>query len=217
MKMNRKAFLSAVLLGGLFLSACDVTTPSQVKTGKIELRQGMVTQSLDVRSIDRGTVTALARDYLANGDGPMRMTVAYPAGEMKQQLEIEKRGAAYREAFAQNEVKDIRLDFVPVENPAYAGMAVVSYSALKAHAPSGCGRIPGYDGSGTLEQVDKYELGCETKRAMSLMVADTDDLLGVPGTGKAPARRHGAVIETYQDGTPNDRFIENMFASQIGQ
>lgn len=216
--MHKKAFLSVVaLMGGLLLSGCDVTTPSQIKTGKIELRQGMVTQSIDVRSVDRGVIAALADDYLANGDGPMRMTIAYPAGHMRQQQEIEKKGAAYREAFARKDVKDLRIDFVPVEDIEYAGMAVVSYSALKAHAPSGCGRIPGYDGSETLEQVDDYDMGCETRRALSQMISNPKDLLGVPGSGTTTARRQGAVVETYQDGTPNDKFIENMFASDIGQ
>lgn len=214
----RKLKAAIVILSTVgFIAGCDMTVPSQIRTGKIQLQQGQVTEVVNVNEIDRNRVAILAGDYQRNGEGAISMTVAYPAGDRKQQLAIEKKGNQFKEAFRRHRVNELDINYIAVEDMVYAGRAIISYSSIRAKPPSGCRDMPGMMGAESIETVEGYELGCEIKSSLSKMIADPRDLMGVSGTPEGSSRRQGAAVETYKDGAPNEKIIENMMASDLGQ
>lgn len=215
--MHKLKAVIVILSTAGFIAGCDVTMPSQIRTGKIELHQGQVTEVVDINEIDRNRVAILAGDYQRNGEGAISMTVGYPSGDRKQQLAIEKKGNQFKEAFRRHRVNALDINYVPVDDAAYAGRAIISYSSIRAKPPSGCREMPGMMGGESIETVEGYEMGCEIKSSLSKMIADPRDLMGVSGTPEGSSRRQGTVVETYKDGAPNEKIIENMMASDLGQ
>jgi type IV pilus biogenesis protein CpaD/CtpE len=91
----------------------------------------------------------------------------------------------------------------------------VSYQALVAQQADECGRIPGYQGTESMDNFDSYQYGCETQATLSQMINDPADLLGRQNPPDANSRRNGANIEPYMLGTPNPP-LKGMSASTIG-
>lgn len=217
--MKAKTLLSVlgVFLAAGFLSGCNMTTPSQVKTGQIQLRQDVVTETLDAARPESGRVAAIAQNYQKNGSGPLRLTLSLLSGDPRHQVAAETQAHNWRREFAKSGVADIQVDYVPVGDAGYSGRAVISYMALAAHPPEDCRPLTGRDGGDTLGEVNEYSFGCESKAALSKMIADPRDLLGTSGTEAGGSRRHGAVVEKHEAGTPNEAFANEISASSLGQ
>lgn len=205
-------FLSAAML----LSACDVTTPSQVKTGEIRIMERMKTATLDARRVDANRVDMIADDYKMNGRGDFSVVVSYLQNDAGAKRAVSGQGIALRNAFAAKGISDLNIDYVPVTDTALAGQAVVSYQATVAEPPENCGQVMGYQGADVLRNMDAYELGCGTQSALSKMIVQPEDLLGTSGTPDGDSRRHGALVERYKSGTPNEK-LEGMNASEVGE
>ncbi len=199
----------------LLLTACDMSLPSQVNVRQIQVKETMRAEKLDAFHMDPARVNIIADHYLRNGRGPMRMTMAYQAGEPLKEIEMQKQARLYQKAFEQKGVSNIVVDYVPMADAAYVGTAVVSYPALTALPPKDCGRLTGYQGVGNLDDMKQYKVGCDTQAAMSRMIARPADLMGTAGTPDGDSRRQGGVVEKYKTGEPNER-IDGINASDIG-
>jgi type IV pilus biogenesis protein CpaD/CtpE len=75
--------------------------------------------------------------------------------------------------------------------------------------------MTGYVAAGSVQDVDRYEMGCETKNAMAQMIARPDDLMGNAGLPNDDSRRQGTMVEKYKAGTPNPE-LKGYNASDIG-
>lgn len=203
-------FAAALLLGG-----CDITTPSQVKTGQVRITEQMQTVVLNARHVDGAAVNSIADDYDRNGRGQVMMVVTYLQGNPLNELEAKKQAGAYKAALAKRDVNDVKIDYVGVTDKSQNGQAIVSYLAMTALPPSNCGPITGYQGADQLTDVHDYAFGCETKTALSKMISRPDDLRGRAGTPDDDAKRQGAMVEKYRTGTPNEP-MEGVSASEIG-
>ncbi len=213
MQAYRLVFLAGLLGMALSLSACDVSTPSQIQTGKIRVKEQMVTEALDAGHIDQARVSVISRDILRNGKGEVSLTVPYLSGGEYSAREI---STSYQEAFQTQGVRHVSVALVPVTERQYADKAVLAYRAMTAIPASDCTRIPGYQGTDNIEELDRYRIGCETQAATARMVVDPTDMLGKAGTQDRDSRRSGAIIEPYSSGVPNQP-LKGMQASKVGQ
>lgn len=212
------SFRCAVLMLSLLpLAACDVTTPSQLRTGDIRLMDDVTTVTLDAYRLNKNDIYMISRQYQATAQGPMTVTVAYPAGDAPERVLLEARGKQLAEMLESNRVRDVKVDYVSVEGGELAGRTVLSYPARVARAPANCGPLTGMQGTETLSDVEKYQFSCETKDMMSKMIAYPEDLMGVGGVTGGTSRSAGALMEGYQDGTPNEPFNDSQSASSLGQ
>ena len=202
---------SAVLL----LSACDMTTPSQVETGHIRLQENMKTVTVHPAAPDAAAVSKIAEDYKRNARGKMAMIIPYKAGQPAEELQAKRYGSQWQQTMAKAGVKEMDVNYVGVEDPQFLSRAVISYPSLQAMPPEGCRRLTGYQGADSIEDVYDYRMGCETKTAISKMIVDPEDLLGRDSNANSEARRQGAVVENYMSGTPNEP-LEGGRASDVG-
>jgi type IV pilus biogenesis protein CpaD/CtpE len=216
MQAHRLISLAGALVAGLALSACDVTTPSQVTTQKIRIKDHIVTQTLDAGRIDPARLNVIADDFTRKAsNGKMTLTVSYLSGDVRREGVARSQGNAYKKAFEQRGVSGVSVATVPIADKQYAGKVVVMYKAQSALAPKDCKNITGYQGADDMDAADQYQFGCNTKTAVSRMIADPSDLMGKGGTQNDDSRRSGAVVETYKSGKPNQP-MKGFQASQVG-
>lgn len=193
----------------LMASACDLTTPSQVNTAKIKVKDKTITEVYSVDHVDLKHVAATARIVLRNGNREVTMTVPYlPGGETR----AGDLGVAYTSAFAAQGVTHFSVELVAMTDSQDTDKAVVSYQAQVAEQPEGCLRIPGYEGAASMDDYGDYQYGCETQADLSKMIDDPTDLLGKANPPDANSRRNGPITDPYQAGTPNTP-IKGMSAS----
>jgi type IV pilus biogenesis protein CpaD/CtpE len=204
-----------ILIGALALSACEASTPSHVSVGKIQVQEQMVAKTLDARHIDPARVDTIAEHFMRTGKGDMVLNVSYFSKDPAGRKQAQKEGEAYKKAFGQRGVTNFSVVTVPIADPRYASKAVLTYSALAASPPSGCNELPGYQGAENMETIDEYRFGCDTRAALSRMIADPSDLMGKAGTQNNDSRRSGPIIEPYKAGTPNQQ-MKGYQASGIG-
>lgn len=205
--------ICCIALSALLLASCDVTTPSQVRTGEIQVKDVMKTVTLDTTKMNPGEVEYIATDYLHNGSGPMRLVIPYTPGNPLNKVAAEAQGDAYGKAFTAQHVRDFRVSYTATVEP--GAMSVLSYMALAAEPPSHCHHIAGWYGAETLNETADENFGCEIKSAESQMVARPADLLGTPGVPEDDAKRQGTLVEKYRSGTPNPE-LKGLNASKTG-
>jgi pilus biogenesis lipoprotein CpaD len=213
MKAYKLILFAGTLSAALMVSACDPTTPSQVNLSKLKVKDQTVTETYSADHVDIAHVKATAHNVLLNGNKDVALTVPYLPGNSAAAARL---GAAYQKAFAAQGVTHISVALVVMKDSQDVDKAVVSYKALAAVQPNDCGRIPGYQGTDTLDAVDQYQFGCETQASLGKMVEDPSDLLGKASRQDADSRRNGAIIDPYAVGTPNQP-MKGFSASDIGK
>ena len=213
MQANRLILLAGTVSIALMVSACDISTPSQVLTAKLAIKNEMVTEIFPSDHVDSSHVEVTARKIMRNGNHDVVMTIPYLPGHGAAAANL---GAAYKNAFALQGVTHFTVALVVMNGTEDAGLPVVSYHAAVASQQGGCTRIPGYEGSDNMDEADRYRFGCETQAEFGKMVADPADLLGRAPSSEADSRRNGIIIDPYQAGTPNQP-LKGMSASSIGK
>jgi type IV pilus biogenesis protein CpaD/CtpE len=202
MKSIKASSICCFAVCALLLSACDVTTPSQVHTGEIQVKDVMKTATVDPAHVSSESVEIISKDYAMNGTGPMRLVVPYQPRSPLEKIAAEAEGARYQKAFAAKGVKDFRVSYTATVEP--KAMAVISYMALAAEPPRNCHHISAYYGAAAMKDTEGgQDIGCEIKSAQAQMIARPADLLGTAGVPQDDSRRQGTVVERYKAGTPN--------------
>jgi type IV pilus biogenesis protein CpaD/CtpE len=187
----------------LMTSACDPSTPSEVSAAKIQVRDRAVTEILTTDHVDKASVQAIAAKILHNGDKvDVTLTVPYLSSGYAAAVKL---GNAYKSAFAKEGVTHFSVALVQMTDSKDTGKAVVSYQGLVASQPDGCKLLPGsgHQGTGTMEDAQGYQYGCETQANLSKMIADPSDLLGKSPVTAADSNRNGPLAETFLSGKPN--------------
>ena len=211
-----QAYKLILLLGtlgfALTLSACDVTTPSDINTSKLKIKDQIVAETLSASQVDLKSVAAIAPKVLRNGNRELTLTVPYlPGGEAW----ARDLGEAYGNAFVKQGVRHVSVALLAMTDPQDTKKIVATYQALVAKQAEDCSRIPGYQGPVGMDNYNGYQYGCETQGQLARMIADPTDLLGKKAPSEADSRRNGAIIEPYMAGTPNQP-LQGMSASSIG-
>lgn len=205
-----------VLAGMMLISACDVTTPSQLNVTRIQVQDDFRVETFALAKPDPAKLDDLARAYKEDGHGAMSVLAAYRSGDMQAKARADKGGKKLMKMLAARGVAKPGFELVPVEDSSKCGTAVVSFPVLAAVPPPGCRDITGTRGGESMADDEGYMIGCANQTALSRMIADPKDLLGRDELAKGDARRQGGVVESYKAGTPNELFYNTSSASEIG-
>lgn len=196
--------LCALLAAALPVGACSMYTPTQVKTGEIVVADVMTTHTLSAERFDATNVNIMAQDYQHNGRSRPRLVVPYLKKHGSANRAAAMRlGQQYKNAFAQYGLTDMTVDYAETADREAARHAVLAYTSVVAQAPRDCKRLPGAQGTASLEQIEGYKIGCETRTMLSKMIANPEDLMGSAGSPDGVARRQGPVTEGYMSGRTN--------------
>ena len=163
MRKSRLSIFGVALSAVLLLSACDMTTPSQVETGHIRLQENVKSVTVNPAKTDARQVAYIADDYKRLSRGKMTMVIPYKKGSPAEEVKAHRQGRDWQQNFAKAGVQGMDVNYVGVEDPQFLSRAVISYPALQALAPEGCRRLTGVHGADSLEDVHEYRMGCETK------------------------------------------------------
>jgi len=211
-KLVSLAGMAAVVFS---LTACDVSAPSSVNIGKIILHDQMVAEALPAAKVDRARVNVLSDGFLRRGKGEMVLNMPYLQGDPAQKKSAAALGDAYKGAFERRGVSNISIVMVPVADSRHADKIIVTYNALAALPPKGCGPLPGSRGADNLEAIESYHLGCDMQTEISRMIVDPADLAGRAGVQNNDSSRSSTVIDSYKAGKPNQS-IKGFQGSGIG-
>ncbi len=215
---GKKLALASLLSVGLLLGGCDMSTPTKLRTGKIQVKEQMKTETLNANALDEGRIAVIAKDYLRNGRSKsLSLMLTYDVGSEDAFVQARHQRSLFRKAFERQGVRNLNIDLLPVSDPAKVGRAIASYRAMSAAPPEGCTRMPGWDGVGHRASLEDYELGCEVDSVISKMVSDPEDLLGKDGSQDGDGRRQGAVVEGYRSGEPNEPLDGLSSSGGIGE
>lgn len=215
MRMVRFSAMTLVLALGL--CGCSMTTPSQVRTGEIMLKDSAQVETRTLDQFTRADAALLASDYKRNAHGNLSAVVSYDRSDVRALKDAKGQVARIARDLAAQGVSKLQAEYVAVDDPRLYNQVVFSYAALVATPPDHCTRMPGYQGGEDLVAMHDYQISCESKSMLSQMIARPEDLLGRDGKTDTTARREGAVVETYQDGKPNELFNGTAAASSVGQ
>lgn len=215
MQMVRFSAMTVAL--ALLLGGCSMTTPSQVRTGDIVLKDSAQVQTRELDQFTRADAALLASDYKRNNHGALSAVVSFDRRDVRALKEAKAQVARIARDLAAEGVHKLQAEYVAVDDPHLYNQVVFSYAALVATPPDHCSRMPGNQGGEDLAAMHDYQISCESKAVLSQMIARPEDLLGRDGKTDSTARREGAVVETYQDGTPNQLFNSTATASDVGQ
>ena len=204
MRMKASA-VASIALSVLLLSACDMSTPSKVHTGEIQVRDVMKTVTIDPTIINPDSVDIILSDYRQNGEGPMRLVVPYAPGNPLNKAAAQAQGERYKHTFQGRGVKDFRVSYTATVNP--EAMGVLSYEALAAEPPRNCHHMPGFNGGDRVDDAEGRNYGCEMQTAISQMMARPADLLGQDGLPEDDAKRQGGLVEKYRSGVVNPALV----------
>lgn len=202
MRLFRFSALCCAALAAVSLTACDVTTPSHLETSQIRVQDVTKTALLPAGGVDSAMVSIAANDYARNGRGKVRLVVPYLKGTPLNRMAAQRAGEGYRRAFREHGI-DVAVNYAETVKKDDARNAVLSYTGTVALPPRSCMRMTGSDGAETMVAGEKYSVGCSMKTAMSQMIANPDDLMGVAGTPDEVARRQGPMMENYMSGKTN--------------
>lgn len=198
----------------LAVAGCDITTPSQLKTGQMRIQQDMKTEAFAMSGPSAADVKRIVADYKMNGTGTVDAIVSYRGPDPAAEAAARSVAASTVKKFKDHGI-DLRSSTVAVGEDAAADKVVISYSASVARAASNCGRMTGYQGGDTIEGMKQYDIGCESQSAISQMLVRPDDLMGGNSEAGGYARRAGSMAEPYASGKKNDK-IQGINASTVG-
>lgn len=214
-RSNLRNISCAVLLSAMMLTGCDVSTPSQFHLGKIQLKEGAKTATLNAVNPDPRDLDTIAAQYSRNHQGQLNLTLGYMQNRPQEEIAVRHQGDLLKKYFAERKIVDVAVHYVPIDDATYLGKAIVHYTALNAAADDACTTLPGSTGGAALADMDRYKIGCETQGAISQMIVDPADLMGRAGVPDGDSRRQGAAVEKYKSGTPNQK-LDSINASSVG-
>ena len=94
MRPIRLSALCCLVLAGVALGACNMTTPSRVATSTIQVEDYMKTVLLPVGTVDKVAVDVAANDYRRNSKSSAALVVPYLKGRKNSLAEAKRAGVA---------------------------------------------------------------------------------------------------------------------------
>jgi type IV pilus biogenesis protein CpaD/CtpE len=182
------------------LSGCSVNSDSWVNQERLEVRQNHFTDTFETATLTDEKLRAIGVHYYRFGNGPMDVVISYdPKSRVNTAGRAEHSKAKIEKALRVGGVKDLRIRTVGSPGSGDASKTVVTFAALVASAPQGCGMMPGYETSPGVpengEDTPDYMYGCTVEALMARQVSRPGDLLGRPGfETNADGRRQETVV-----------------------
>jgi pilus assembly protein CpaD len=220
---------AAALLAGC--SSADRTVTSSIPMDDYRVRHPIVlaetSRTIDLfpspeaRGLDRRSASQVrdfAREYRARGQGPI--TVIVPTGS---QTYAHGDVDGIRAVLASAGVRaPLQISTYQAVNPSLASPIRLSFQAMKAEVPHGCGQWPNDLASGSSiegwENKPYWNLGCSTQAALAAEVADPRDLVSPSSDDPADTVTRNRAIASIRKGTDpsTDWKTKNTGISSIG-
>lgn len=176
--------LSAVAL----LSGCSVESETWVsQAGRVEVHEDQFTDTFETAKINKGTLHAIGDYYDRFGNGPMNVVVSYdPQSKINSLTYAQTSLHAIQTGLSKAGVADLRGTVSAMRGSGDISTTLISFPAITAAAPKGCGMMPGYDDPSANIPSDTnikppYGYGCTVESLLAKQVARPSDLLGKQG------------------------------------
>lgn len=194
----------AVMAGPL--GGCDMYAPGSLNEKHVQVQESTFNEDIALSEFTQNHVDALARYYEKFGGGVMDVTVTYdPRSYRNTAMKATQESSKIVSALRGAGVRDVHASILPIEMQGDLARVLISYDTYSAHAPDGCGEMPGMDGKNTVEYNPDYRLGCSIQSAMVKQVAHPKDLMGQGNVdGKTEGRSASNIIESYRYGSKNE-------------
>ena len=205
--------LSSVLL----LSGCTSLVESDTwvnQAGRAQVSEDQFTDAFDTAKLDASMIHAIGNYYERFGNGTMNVVVSYdPKSNINTRVKAERALKSIQSGLAQNGVRDVKGDLSAMNGSGDVSTTLVSFPALVASAPQGCGMMPGYtdpsqDIPNDTNIKPPYGYGCTVETLLAKQVARPSDLMGKQGfETNGDGRRTERVISTrgYYGDTANKK------------
>jgi type IV pilus biogenesis protein CpaD/CtpE len=155
---------------------------------------------------------AIGVHYYRYGNGDMNVVVSYdPQSKINTQNRAKASLDYIQSGLSRNGVSHINSALSPARGSGDISSTLISFPALTAKGPSGCGMMPGYnspaeDIPNDVSEDPSYRYGCTVENLLAKQVSRPSDLLGKQGfEGNADGRRQERVLSTrgYYGDKPN--------------
>lgn len=197
--INQKTALMLVMIGTSFLAtACArQNSPSMMNTSKPQLQSETTLQQVPVKHAGTGYLHKLADEYARFGSDTLRLSLAYdPADKSYSAVTAFKDLARIKSGLEDLGVRNVAAETVKAEGS--VPTLLVSYDAVRAHAPAGCRTMPGFDDGLTNAQIGDYRFGCSVDTMLARQIYRPSDLQGNAGTDDGDGRRAANSVEYYR-------------------
>jgi len=171
-----------------FLSGCSVQSETWVsKAGRVEVKEDHFTDTFETAKMNKGMIHAVGDYYNRFGNGPMNIVVSFDPQSKTNTLPLaEKSLGAIRGGLSKVGVSDINGTVSAMQGSGDISTTLISFPAMTASAPKGCGLMPGYeDVSADIPNETSikppYGYGCTVESLLAKQVSKPSDLLGKQG------------------------------------
>lgn len=201
----------------IMLSGCTALVESDPwvnQAGRAQVSEDQFTDAFDTAKLDAGMLHAIGNYYDRFGNGTMNVVVSYdPQSRINTLPKAERALAAIQKGLARNGVHDMKGALSVVKGSGDVSTTLVSFPALTASAPQGCGTMPGYmdpsqDIPNDTNIKPPYGYGCTIETLLAKQVARPADLMGKQGfETNGDGRRAERVLSTrgYYGDQPNQK------------
>jgi pilus assembly protein CpaD len=204
MKQNRKVQYLVLMASVMTLGACEMYAPGNLNETKIQVAEEGISQTMPVSQINNESLSAIAQDFNDRGGSPMSVVVTYdPKSYRNTAMMAGDHASGIARTLRKYGVDNISSSILPVKDQGDEAQVMISYHAVAALAPEGCGDMPGMKGN-LLEPDASYKLGCGVDSMIAKQVARPSDLLGRGVSDPTTDGRAAAnVIDVYRSGALN--------------
>lgn len=186
----------------LFLSGCSVQSETWVNQGgRAQVSEDQFTDTFETAKLDAGMIQAISNYYDRFGNGTMQVVVSYdPQSKTNHLAKAQQALENIRQRLARNGVRDVKGAVSAVSGSGDVSTTLMTFPALTAAAPKGCGMMPGYadpseDIPNDTNIKPPYGYGCTIETLLAKQLARPSDLMGRQGfETNADGRRAERVL-----------------------
>ncbi len=162
---------------------------------RAELATSTHNQSYPAAQMTDGFLQQMAQYYARYGAGPMAAAVTYdPKSSGDAALEASRLAAKINNTLKANGVPEVMTETLPTPGTGQDMQVLLKFGTITAQAPSGCGQMPAYGGTGATTNNEAYRYGCTVETLMAQQVMRPADLAGRAPTALSDGARQTAVI-----------------------
>lgn len=202
--MKRSVYIAGLILAATgasgFLTGCSVESESWMNGQRVEIHEDQFSDTFETSKLDDEMLRAVAVYHQRYGNGPLVASVSYdPKSNKNNRLKAERESKRIAGILNRNGVDNIQIGTTAAAGSGDVSTTVVTFAAMTAQAPAGCGMMPGYYGPNDIQskasgQPD-YRFGCSVETLIARQVTRPSDLLGKNGfETDADGRRQANVV-----------------------
>ena len=170
------------------LSGCSVQSETWVNSNRVAIQADQFTDTFETAKLNESMFHAIGDYYDRFGNGAMNVVVSYdPQSIINTESKANAALSGIRNQLARNGIKDVQGTLSAMRGSGDVSTTLVSFPAVTASAPNGCGMMPGYADpsedipNDTNIKNPPYRYGCSIETLLAKQVARPSDLMGKQG------------------------------------